>query len=441
MSEVRALDDQKLFLDFYNASQSRAENWNHLKDCVTRLEQRQRTGRATQQLHKECEKLLKELLPSAIFWAFPGRMALYRLMDLCQKRNYTLLKDLVTLITHALVDGSYMTHEMDTHSLVRGDTTEVKGKSYGKPYFETLIVDGGSRGAESELRREWLSIRRKEDAFIYAPVFAFSFEGSLIATLLNFNIQAVVIRYDFPLYSSTLITGMKALLTDKEIKELEDLPESQYAPTLARFIKRFRPEIDVYLVTDRLVEDVAFDVGDSCRRVFYAREDYLELHLNILKGVAARYDTPFFSALKKYSERPTGVFHAMPISRGKSITKSHWIQDMGEFYGMNTFLAETSATSGGLDSLLAPTGALKKAQELAARAFGAKHTFFATNGTSTCNKIVVQGLIRPGDIVLVDRDCHKSHHYGMVLSGAEVVYLDSYPLSRYSMYEIGRAHV
>ena len=42
--------------------------------------------------------------------------------------------------------------------------------------------------------------------------------------------------------------------------------------------------------------------------------------------------------------------------------------------------------------------------------------------------------MRPGDIVLVDRDCHKSHHYGMVLSGAEVVYLDSYPLSAYSMY-------
>ena len=101
---------------------------------------------------------------------------------------------------------------------------------------------------------------------------------------------------------------------------------------------------------------------------------------------------------------------------------------------MNIFLAETSATSGGLDSLLEPHGPIKKAQELAARAFGAKHTFFATNGTSTCNKIVVQALVRPGDIVLVDRDCHKSHHYGMVLAGAQVSYLDSYPLNEYSMY-------
>ncbi|WP_372799895.1 aminotransferase class I/II-fold pyridoxal phosphate-dependent enzyme, partial [Paracoccus seriniphilus] len=104
------------------------------------------------------------------------------------------------------------------------------------------------------------------------------------------------------------------------------------------------------------------------------------------------------------------------------------------FYGPNIFLAETSATSGGLDSLLEPRGPIKKAQEAASRAFGSKQTFFATNGTSTCNKIVVQALIRPGDIVLVDRDCHKSHHYGMVLSGANVVYMDSYPLHEHSMY-------
>src|SRR4029453_18906136 len=55
-------------------------------------------------------------------------------------------------------------------------------------------------------------------------------------------------------------------------------------------------------------------------------------------------------------------------------------------------------------------------------------------GTSTTNKIAGQALVEPGNIVLIDRDCHKSHHYGMVLSGANPVYLHSYPLTRYSMY-------
>jgi arginine decarboxylase len=163
-------------------------------------------------------------------------------------------------------------------------------------------------------------------------------------------------------------------------------------------------------------------------------EDYLELHLSILRGIEERFDTPFFDALREYSQRPTGVFHAMPISRGKSIAKSHWIRDMGDFYGPNIFLAETSATTGGLDSLLQPTGPLKVAQEKTARAFGSDRSYFVTNGTSTANKIVMQALVRPGDIVLVSRDCHKSHHYSLVLAGASPVYMDPYPLKRYSMY-------
>jgi len=107
---------------------------------------------------------------------------------------------------------------------------------------------------------------------------------------------------------------------------------------------------------------------------------------------------------------------------------------MGKFYGINLFLAESSATTGGLDSLLEPTGNIKVAQDKAARAFGADRVFFVTNGTSTSNKMVEQALLGPGDIVLVDRNCHKSHHYGAVLSGAYPLYVEAYPLTQYSMY-------
>jgi arginine decarboxylase len=168
--------------------------------------------------------------------------------------------------------------------------------------------------------------------------------------------------------------------------------------------------------------------------VFHGGEAGLDQHLCLLEGVAARYRTPFFSALREYSHRPTGVFHALPISQGKSIISSHWISDMIDFYGLEVFLAETSATCGGLDSLLEPTGPLREAQELAAKTFGSQQTFFVTNGTSTANKIVEQALVAPGDIVLVDRNCHQSHHYGLMMAGAQVTYLDAYPLNQYSMY-------
>ena len=136
----------------------------------------------------------------------------------------------------------------------------------------------------------------------------------------------------------------------------------------------------------------------------------------ILEGVQARYETPFFDNLKKYAQRPIGTFHALPIARGKSIFKSDWIRDMGEFYGMNLFLAESSATTGGLDSLLEPTGNIKVAQEKAARAFGARPCVLRHQRHVDLQQDGGAGDAAPGDIVLVDRNCHKSHHYGMVLS-------------------------
>jgi arginine decarboxylase len=163
-------------------------------------------------------------------------------------------------------------------------------------------------------------------------------------------------------------------------------------------------------------------------------EELLELHLAILEGVQDRFETPFFDNLKKYARRPIGTFHALPIARGKSVFRSDWIRDMGEFYGPNLFLAESSATTGGLDSLLEPTGNIKTAQDKAARAFGADRVYFVTNGTSTSNKMAVQALLAPGDICIVDRNCHKSHHYGMVLSGAQPLYVEAFPMTEYSMY-------
>jgi arginine decarboxylase len=108
---------------------------------------------------------------------------------------------------------------------------------------------------------------------------------------------------------------------------------------------------------------------------------------------------------------------------------------MGEFYGMNLFMAESSATTGGLDSLLEPTGNIKFAQEKMARAFGADRAYFATNGTSTSNKIVAQAVMRPGDICLADRNCHKSHHYGFRARrrGGDLR-RRRFPLTQYSMY-------
>ena len=427
--------------DYYSAVQLRSDRWSALREAVDGLSHLGPEDAGAAKLARRAEELFEALTPIEMYWAFPGLAAFDHMRRQLDHRSWENLAFSVRRVIRALTSGAYRRRtitlardDSDAEEIEDEATLPIEARALARPYFEVLLVDEMGEHQERWLRASLARMRRTEDAFIYEPVVVPSLEDALIGILFNHNIQAVVVRPGLSLKSRNTLSILTKHLNRIGDEDLDALTPGEYGPELCRLIARVRPELDAYLITDRSVEDIAGRDLGGCRRVFYNQEDFLELHLNILRGVAARQKTPFFTALKEYSKQPTGVFHAMPISRGKSILRSHWIQDMGAFYGPNIFLAETSATSGGLDSLLEPHGTIKEAQELAARAFGAKQTFFATNGTSTCNKIVVQALVRPGDIVLVDRDCHKSHHYGMVLAGAQVVYLDSYPLNAYSMY-------
>ncbi|MDA0748595.1 MAG: beta-eliminating lyase-related protein [bacterium] len=422
--------------DHYNASQLRVDTWNQLKHAATRLHEDHRNGRDDVRLREKVDDFFEILTPIESYWAFPGRELLRQLYELYEQREYHLLSGAVTHTVRMLVSESYRSGNV--HTGERGDSyfskVDTRKESASKArYFEVLFVDALSAAEEQALRMRMLKAGSGDEDFRYDVVVAHSFEDALIAVLFNHHIQSCVIRYGFPMRSGDTLEILSRYVSTLG-QDVEDMTEAELGPALGKMIKQIRPELDLFLVTDSAVEDVTTQVHQNFRRVFYRHEDYLELHLSIRRGIVERFETPFFEALKAYSQRPTGVFHAMPISRGNSVFKSHWIQDMEQFYGRNIFLAETSATSVGLDSLLQPTGPLKKAQTMAARAFGAQHTFFVTNGTSTANKIVLQGLIRPEDIVLIDRDCHKSNHYGQVLSGSFPVYLDSYPLEAYSIY-------
>ncbi len=442
MDEPQSVDaPARRTLDFYHsANQLRFDTWHHVENLLERLSARQRRD-GNDGLIDQIEECLTSLESIEDYTAFPSKDDFNLLWKLYHRKEFALLARIVARIARALSSDSYRVRHIELGRNLEIDedieTPEAGGERDGvlhRPYFELLIVDDISDEEIRALRDGLRAIRRPEDRFVYDVVVVPSFEDALIAVLFNYNIQACVIRYGFPFHSKNHLQVLQRLLRNIGDTEHANQPDHERGPLLGAALAELRPELDLYLVTDLAVEDIAGNITQKLRRVFYQQEDYLELHLSILRGIQQRYETPFFTALKEYSRQPTGVFHAMPISRGKSVTKSHWIQDMAHFYGINIFLAETSATSGGLDSLLQPHGPIKKAQQLAARAFGARRTYFVTNGTSTANKIVVQALVRPGDIVLVDRDCHKSHHYGMVLAGAHVCYLDSYPLDEYSMY-------
>ena len=420
--------------------QLRADSWSGLEEASERLAVAVTQERPTERLVKEVDRLLDVLAPMEVYWAFPGVQTFQHARRLFGAGKYDRLARLIAAINRALITDSYRNggqwsaEHLDREPLNGADALSLEHNRETRPYFEVLIVDDMTGVQERALREDLRRLRRRDDAFIYEVVVVPSFEDASMAVLLNFNLQACVIRRRFVHHSRHDLSQLGSFFEERSDHQLVDSPPEERAQMLARRIARLRPELDLYLMTEVSLEETAGRLSHHYRRVFHAREGLLELHLSILKGIEERYDAPFFEALRDYAHRPTGVFHALPISQGKSVVSSHWISDMVDFYGLDIFLAETSATCGGLDSLLEPTGSLRDAQELAAKTFGARKTFFVTNGTSTANKIVAQALLQPGDIVLVDRNCHQSHHYGLMMSGAHVTYLDAYPLSQYSMY-------
>ncbi|WFU57037.1 decarboxylase [Bradyrhizobium pachyrhizi] len=415
---------------FFSGPGGRADNW---RDLVEAAKVWNRGGNRA-----AYDAALTALAVTEEFHGYPGLRLMAALKEAAAAGDAATSHVLATRIAQALQTKSFRQHAGDwsTQDEGNGDVPDLLPPTLGqsaarRPYFETLIVTGVPASNWPGLLSEWRKLRRPVDAFIYEPVVVGNLEDVFCAAMLNPNIAAVVINEGFALRSRHDAPVLRAMTGAMGLNEESDAS----ALRLAHILKRVRPELDLYLMSNRDVEELAGNPeADVVRRVFYSVEDILELHLSILEGVQDRFDTPFFDNLKKYAQRPIGTFHALPIARGKSVFKSDWIRDMGEFYGLNLFLAESSATTGGLDSMLEPTGNIKKAQEKAARALGADRVYFVTNGTSTSNKMAVQALLGPGDIAIVDRNCHKSHHYGMVLAGAQPLYVEAFPMTEYSMY-------
>jgi len=432
MAEKKSISSQH-----YNVTQLRLETWNALKGESTKLQNSNRGSAEEKNLKASVRDLLRKLEGIESYFAFPGMSRLRAFAAMLERAEHTALAHKVTEITKNLVSDRYRSNPDFIEEDEQGVEISENGESstgVKKNYFEVLFVEDISLQEENKLRNDLKELQGANEQFNYGIVVQRTFEDALIALHFNYNIQAVVVRYAPPYQSKKITPVLKPFIQNVLKLDLASTPQTELGPILGNLVKKFRPELDTYYVTDTALGNLKDSTLKSFRRIFYRTEDLQELHLTIIRGICERYETPFFSALKEYSKKPTGVFHAMPISRGNSVFKSRWINDFGNFYGRNMFLAETSSTTGGLDSLLQPTGSLKKAQKMASDAYGSLNTFFVTNGTSTANKIVVQALVKPGEVILIDRDCHKSHHYGLVLAGAYPVYLDSYPIEEYSMY-------
>ncbi|WP_120522183.1 aminotransferase class I/II-fold pyridoxal phosphate-dependent enzyme [Arthrobacter celericrescens] len=426
-----------------SAWRSRADAWEFLGYAFKQLA-KSRTGTgdetANAALAEQAARALSLLHAVELYWAAPGQAAVGQLRAALDAGDFRtgleLLRGLASMVPG---HGGAASPPLRGHGPAGTGDAEDDGGSQApdvgeRPRFDVLVVDDLAAEEADSLKADLLAQGRPGDAFTYELVVVPSYEDALVALLLNPAIQACILRPGLVAESGQpLGRDLRAYLSTHTAAAPAGARPLQLILALAEQLTALRPEVDVYLTAGVSIESLAGSLSRRFRRIF-RKQDHLDLHLSLLSGVAERFRTPFFTALQEYSRRPASVFHALPVSRGGSVVGSPWIRDMADFYGLNLLMAETSATSGGLDSLLDPHGSIKEAQDLAARAFGSHQTFFVTNGTSTANKVVHQSILAPGDVVLVDRNCHKSHHYAFALAGAQVSYLDAYPLDRYAFY-------
>ncbi len=195
-------------------------------------------------------------------------------------------------------------------------------------------------------------------------------------------------------------------------------------------LRCLRSELDIFVAVspgERPADDRCelVDRDDSRAEILLRR---------VRRAIGKRASTPFADTLREYVEGARDAWHTPGHSSGDGLRESPWVADFYRMMGEHVFNADLSVSVQELDSLLEPSHVIHAAQDLAADAFGAKHTFFVTNGTSMANKVIVQHVLGNSGKMLVDQACHKSVHHAAIMSGVDPVYLPASVNEAYGLY-------
>jgi arginine decarboxylase len=192
--------------------------------------------------------------------------------------------------------------------------------------------------------------------------------------------------------------------------------------------RRRNTRLPIFLFGDeRTAETVPANVLKHANAFMRLYEDSPEfLARTIVRSAQLYLDSlapPMFKALMDYTLHGSYSWHTPGHGGGVAYRKSPVGQLFYEFFGENTLRSDISVSVGQLGSLLDHTGPIAEGERNAARIFGADETLFVVGGTSTANKIVWHGTVSRGDLVLCDRNCHKSILHSLVMTGAIPIYL------------------
>lgn len=218
-------------------------------------------------------------------------------------------------------------------------------------------------------------------------------------------------------------------IDDEQFSSPEEAAEA--IAQLRAFVEeiRFRnADIPIFLYGEtRTSRHVPNDVLRELHGFIHMFEDTPEFVARYIVREARNYldslAPPFFRALTHYAADSSYSWHCPGHSGGVAFLKSPVGQMFHQFFGENLLRADVCNAVEELGQLLDHTGPVAASERNAARIFHADHLFFVTNGTSTSNKIVWHSTVAPGDVVVVDRNCHKSILHAITINGAIPVFL------------------
>ena len=210
---------------------------------------------------------------------------------------------------------------------------------------------------------------------------------------------------------------------------IEEKPEA--IEQLRNFVQEIRhrnEEIPIFLHGEtRTSRHIPNDVLRELHGFIHMNEDTPEFVARLIIREAKAYldslPPPFFKALTHYAADGSYSWHCPGHSGGVAFLKSPVGQMFHQFFGENMLRADVCNAVDELGQLLDHTGPVAASERNAARIYNCDHLYFVTNGTSTSNKIVWNSTVAPGDVVVVDRNCHKSVLHSIIMTGAIPVFL------------------
>ncbi|MDD4315083.1 Orn/Lys/Arg decarboxylase N-terminal domain-containing protein [Methanoculleus sp.] len=272
--------------------------------------------------------------------------------------------------------------------------------------FPVLIIDDElhSDTAEGRSSREIVKELKKED---FPVIEALTARDGVHAFLSHPHVSCIIIDWEL---TPEPVDGM---FTARDVITL---------------IRERNPKVPIFLNTEKLaISAIPLSVISRIDGYIWKLEDTPGFIAGHIKRAAKNYLAdvlpPFFQGLMDYVEEYRYSWHTPGHMGGVAFLKSAPGRIFYDFFGENALRADLSASVPDLGSLLEHSGVVGEAEKKAAEVFGADRTYFVTGGTSAANKIVWLSTVTPGDIVLVDRNCHASVMHAIIMTGAVPVYL------------------